>query len=97
MAIEPKTINTRVRYENVEDKTRLIAKNIKKVIKDIEKLINTKNYTNKAVLFIVIPITHNNKKWQVQLQRITKLSREIKYISINFKNEIPGVIYFGLV
>ena len=53
MTIEPKTVNTRVRYENVEDKTRLIAKNIKKVIKDIEKLINTKNYTNKDVLFIV--------------------------------------------
>ena len=63
MTVEPKTVNTRVRYENVEDKTRLIAKNIKKVIKDIEKLINTKNYTNKAVLFIVFPITHNNKKW----------------------------------
>ncbi|HOK17769.1 MAG TPA: hypothetical protein PLW79_00645 [Caldisericia bacterium] len=53
MTVEPKTVNTRVRYENVEDKTRLIAKNIKKVIKDIEKLINTKNYTNKDVLFIV--------------------------------------------
>ena len=53
MTIEPKTVNTKVRYENVEDKTRLIAKNIKKVIKDIEKLINTKNYTNKDVLFIV--------------------------------------------
>jgi len=53
LTVEPKTVNTRVRYENVEDKTRLIAKNIKKVIKDIEKLINTKNYTNKDVLFIV--------------------------------------------
>jgi len=29
--------------------------------------------------------------------KITKLLREIEYISINFKNEIPGVIYFGLV
>jgi len=70
LTIEPKTVNTRVRYENVEDKTRLIAKNIKKVIKDIEKLINTKIYTNKDVLFIVFPITHNNKKWQVHLQKL---------------------------
>ena len=29
--------------------------------------------------------------------KITKFLIGIKYISINFKNEIPGVIHFGLV
>ena len=95
-AIELKTINTNIRYKNVKNKHRPITKNTQGVINDIEK-IKSNDYANRAILFIVFPIIHSNKKWQVQLQRILKLLREIKHVDFNFKDEIPGVIYFGLI
>ena len=95
-AIELKTINTNIRYKNVKNKHRPITKNTQGVINDIKK-IKSNDYTNRAILFIVFPIIHSNKNWQVQLQRISKLLREIKHVDFNFKDEIPGVIYFGLI
>lgn len=95
-AIELKTINTNIRYKNVKNKHRPITKNTQGVINDIKK-IKSNDYANRAILFIVFPIIHSNKKWQVQLQRILKLLREIKHVDFNFKDEIPGVIYFGLI
>lgn len=95
-AIELKTVNTNIRYKNVKNKHRPITKNTKGVIKDIEKLKSI-GYANRAILFVVFPITHSNKYWQVQLQRISKLLREIKHVNFNFKDEIPGVVYFGSI
>jgi len=95
-AIELKTVNTNIRYENVKNKTRPITKNTQGVIDDIEKLKST-DYINKAILFVVFPITNDNENWRVQLQRISTLVREIKHVSFNFKDEIPGVIYFGSI
>jgi len=95
-AIELKTVNTNIRYENVKNKHRPITKNTQGVINDIKKLKSI-DYTNKAILFVVFPIIHSNKNWQVQLQRISKLLREIKHINFNFKDEIPGVVYFGSI
>ena len=95
-AIELKTVNTNIRYKNVKNKTRPITKNTQGVINDIEKLKST-DYTNKAILFIVFPITHDNEDWQVQLQRISTLLREMKHVNFNFKDGIPGVVYFGSI
>ena len=95
-AIELKTVNTNIRYENVKSKHRPITKNTQGVINDINKLKSI-DYTNKAILFVVFPIIHSNKNWQVQLQRISKLLREIKHVNFNFKDEIPGVVYFGSI
>lgn len=94
--IELKTVNTNIRYENVKNKHRPITKNTQGVINDINKLKSI-DYTNKAILFVVFPIIHSNKNWQVQLQRISKLLREIKHVNLNFKDEIPGVVYFGSI
>jgi hypothetical protein len=95
-AIELKTVNTNIRYENVKIKKRPITKNTRGVISDIEKLRST-NYANKAILFVVFPVTHDNEDWQIQLQRISTLLREIKHMSFNFKDKVPGVIYFGSI
>jgi len=95
-AIELKTLNTNIRYKNVKNKSRPITKNTQGVVKDIKKL-KSADYDNKAVLFVVFPITHDNKYWQTQLQRISKLLREIKHINFNFKDGVPGVIYFALI
>jgi len=95
-AIELKTVNTNYRYKNVENKTRPITKNVKRVIDDIQKLKLT-NYTNKAILFIVFPATHDHENWQVHLQKISALLKEIKFEEFKFKDEIPGVIYFGSI
>lgn len=95
-AIELKTVNTNVRYKNVEDKTRPITKNIQGVIKDIKKL-KLLSYKNKAVLFIVFPMEHSNKRWRNQLNKISRLLKKIKYREFHFKKKIPGVIYFGLI
>ena len=95
-AIELKTVNTNYRYGNVRNKTRPITKNIQGVIKDIEKLKFT-NYANKAILFIVFPVTHNHKKWKTHLQKISNSLKELERREFRFKNKIPGVIYFGLL
>ena len=95
-AIELKTVNTNYRYENVENKTRPITKNIQRVIDDIEKL-KSMNYTNKAILFVVFPVSHNNKNWKIHLQKILKLLKSVKYREFKFKNDVPGVIYFGSI
>ena len=95
-AIELKTVNTNIRYKNVKNKHRPITRNTQGVIDDIEKLKST-SYINRAVLFVVFPIIHDNENWQVQLQRISKLLREIVHIHFYFKNNIPGVVYFGSI
>jgi uncharacterized membrane protein YukC len=93
-AIQLKTVNTNIRYENVENKHRPITKNTKGVVDDIGKF-RLIDYTNKAVLFVAFPITHDNKYWQIQLQRISSLLAEIKHVGFSFNNGIHGVIYFG--
>ena len=95
-AIELKTVNTNYRYENVENKTRPITMNIQGVIDDIEKLKST-DYTNKAVLFVVFPVTHSHRYWRTHLHKISELLKDIKYREFKFKNKVPGVIYFGLI
>lgn len=95
-AIQLKTVNTNYRYKNVEIKSRPITMNIQGVIDDIENL-KSLNYDNSAVLFVVFPVTHDNETWQDHYQKISSLLREIKHVSFNFKNYIPGIVYFGLV
>ncbi|MEM1971192.1 MAG: hypothetical protein QXK74_07300 [Candidatus Nitrosocaldaceae archaeon] len=99
-ALQLKTINTNIRFANVENKSRPITMNTQGVIEDIRKLrkLRSINFQNKAVLFVVFPITHDNKNWQIQLTRIIKaLKKEPMHVDFKFKNEVPGVIYFGLV
>jgi len=95
-AIELKTVNTNIRYEGVKNKTRPITKNTQGVIDDIEKL-RTTEYPNKSVLFVAFPIHHNNENWQTQLKRINSQVKKIKYVEFDFKDKIPGVLYFGLL
>jgi hypothetical protein len=94
--IELKTVNTNLRYKGVVYKTRPITKNTSGVIEDIEKLQKLK-FNNKAVLFLVFPAEHEDKYWQIQLQRIRKHLSDVKHCSFNFKGGIPGIIYFGLI
>jgi len=104
-AIELKIINTNYRYKNVKSKRRPITKNINGVIKDIEKLKST-NYTNKTVLFVVFPVTHDYEEWKKHLKKISEKLDDLKYKefkfkikhkNFRFKSKIPGVIYFGLI
>ena len=95
-AIQLKTVNTNIRYPCVKNKHRPITKNVQGVIDDIEKLRSVA-YPKKAVLFVTFPITHDNRDWQTQLQRISSLLGKVEYIQFNFLNEIPGVIYLGLI
>lgn len=94
--IELKTVNTNYRYNNVEKKTRPITKNVQGVIDDIEKL-KSMTYSNRAVLFVVFPVTNNKSEWQEHLQKISTILKRIKFREFKFKNEIPGVVYFGTI
>ncbi len=98
-AIELKTVNTNYRYQSVENKSRPITMNVNGVIKDIEKLEKLKplNYVNKAILFVVFPVDGSRKMWKNHLQKIQNKLREIKSKEFRFKNEIPGIVYFGLI
>jgi len=96
-AIELKTVTTNYRYENVDNNTiQPITEEIDDVINDIENLAE-KNYINKAILFVVFPVTHDHKDWKTHLNRICKLLKEKKYREFKFKNKVPGVIYFGSI
>lgn len=95
--IELKTLNTNIRYKDVKNKIRPITNNTDSVIIDINKLKNL-DYKNKAVLFIVFPITPEDKNWNIQLDRIKPLLSQLKERKFNFNNSnISGVIYFGLI
>jgi hypothetical protein len=96
-AIELKTVNTNIRYGNVANKHRPITKNIMGVIADVEKLKLITKYENKAVLVVAFPIRHDNNNWQIQLEKFAKLLSRINHYQFHFKNDIPGVIYFGLL
>ncbi|MEM3510074.1 MAG: hypothetical protein QW282_02575 [Nitrososphaerales archaeon] len=93
-AIQLKTVNTNYRFENVKEKSRPITINIQGVISDIKKLKKS-DCANKAVLFIAFPAIHNNKNWQIHLQKISV--REMRFREFKFRDKVPGVIYFGLV
>jgi hypothetical protein len=96
VGIELKTVNTNIRYPNVINTTRPITKNVNGVIEDIEKL-RTKNFSDKFVVFITFPITHDNPNWRQHLERITQNLSNCIHRQFNFGNHIPGVIYYGQV
>jgi hypothetical protein len=95
-AIELKTINTNVRYANVKNKGRPITKNTQGVVDDIKKLRRVE-CKNRSVCFVVFPILLEDKNWAVQLERIKHRLRRLKYVEFVFRNQIPGVLYHGLV
>ncbi|MFC1984637.1 hypothetical protein ACFLU0_01310 [Chloroflexota bacterium] len=95
--IELKTINTNIRYDGVQKKNRPITKNTQGVINDIDKLSRS-TISKKAVMFVTFPAEHDNKNWQVQLNRIKeKLSRLMACDFVFNEGIIKGVIYFGLI
>lgn len=95
-AIELKTVNTSYGFENVESKQRPITANIKGILSDIEKLKHT-GCTNKAVLFVVFPVTAGYKTWPTHLKKVSASLRKLEAKEFKFKDGIPGIIYFGLV
>lgn len=96
VAIELKTVNTNIAYNNVEKMTRPITKNIAEVIKDIHCL-QDKPHNDKFVIFVAFPIEHSNSYWQIQLQKINNHLNEMLYKEFHFHNDVPGVIYIGRV
>ena len=59
--------------------------------------LRSTDYTNKAILFVVFPVEHDNEKWQTHLRKISELLEDIKHRELRFKNEVPGAIYFGSI
>ena len=99
-AIELKTVNTNYRYANVINKTRPITNNVQKVIDDIHQLRSKTDLEKlqKAVLFIVFPVVHKRVEWQSHLNKIEeRLGNNIAFHEFKFRNNVPGVIYFGWV
>lgn len=98
-AIELKTANTNYRYQNVVNKHRPITKNVQNIIDDIEQLKESSKLTGieKAVLFIVFPVSHIKTEWQVHLNKIKPYLRVIEYRNFLFNNNVRGVIYLGYI
>jgi len=96
IGIELKTINTSINYPNTIKAKKPITDNVNGVVSDIEKL-KTKSLKHKFVLFIVFPVKHDNAKWNIHLNRITKNLAEFKHLEFEFKENISGVIYLGEV
>lgn len=99
-AIELKTTNTSYRYQNVVKKTRTITTNVQGIIDDIKKLKTSSKLTGtqKAVMFVVFPVSHENPYWQKHLGKIEKcLENKTEHQAFTFGNDIPGAIYLGQV
>jgi len=97
-ALELKTANTNYSFDGVVNKHKPITKNIKSITKDIEALKENKNYTNKAVVFIVFPLSVTiAKEWKNHISKIEQKLQELKEKEFKFKNGINAVLYCGLV
>lgn len=96
-ALELKTSNTNYRYENVENKTRPVTKNVTSIIKDITDLRNNKNYSKKAVVFIIFPLSKNTKEWEQHLVKIQNELQKLNEKEVFFKNGVSAMLYCGLV
>lgn len=95
-AIELKTFSTNYRHKGVVNKFRPITDNVAGVLKDIEKLRKI-SVKNKLVIFIVFPLNESNEIWLTHLNKIKVRLKEIRSYPFCFANNVPGVIYFGLV
>ena len=96
-ALELKTSNTNYRYEHVENKTRPITKNVKSIIKDILDLKNNSTYSNKAVVFIIFPLSKDTNDWNKHILKIKNELQELKEKEFSFKNGVNAILYCGLV
>jgi hypothetical protein len=96
-ALELKTSNTNYRYDGIENKTRPVTKNVTSIIKDITDLRNNKNYSKKAVVFIIFPLSKNTKEWEQHLVKIQNELQVLKEREFFFKNGASAILYCGLV
>lgn len=96
VGIELKTMNTNIRYENVNNITKPITGNIESVVKDIQSL-RVSTFAHKFVVFIVFPIEHHNLNWQALFPRITDNLDNWIHQEFIFENNVPGVIYYGKI
>ena len=98
-AIEIKTVNTNYAHPLVKKKHRPITKNIKRILKDIEKLRKNTKFKNKAILFIVFPLPEDSldKWWLKHLSKIRGKLRDLVSHKFTFRNNVPGIIYLGKV
>jgi len=96
-ALELKTSNTNYRYKGVENKTRPVTKNVTSIIKDIVDLRNNKNYKNKAVVFIIFPLSKITKNWDRHISKIEHELQELKEKEFSFESGTHAILYCGLV
>lgn len=96
-AIELKTLSTNYKYDRVINKSRPITDNINSVLKDIKALRHNILYQNKCVIFVVFPLTLENKSWEKHIQKIDQQLHELETIPFRFENGVNGIIYIGLV
>jgi hypothetical protein len=86
-ALELKAVNTSYREESIENKTRPITDNVNQLVKDIKKLreLNRKDIKNKAILFVVFPLSENNiKKFEAKhLPKLGVEKQDIMYRQFN--------------
>ncbi len=95
-AIELKTINTNYRFNNIENKTRPITKNIKGILKDISDL-KRKEIENRFVIFIVFPVEAEKPEWIVHINKVEKELSELTFRKFEFNNRTPALIYYGKI
>lgn len=96
-ALELKTSNTNYQYKDVENKTRPVTKNVTSIIKDIVDLEKNENYKNKAVVFIVFPLSKNTTNWDKHILKIKDELKELKEKEFSFESGTNAMLYCGLI
>jgi len=100
-ALELKTVNTNYRRKGIENKKRPITLNVKELEKDIDKLrkLHKKDIKNKAILFVVFPLSENNIE-DFETEHLSKLSvekQDIMYRQFKTINGFTNRIYCAIV
>lgn len=99
-ALELKTINTSYEHDFVQTKGRPITLNIRGVIKDAKKLKNLKKIRQRAVLFLVFPLSADNKEWDGHVKKLSQHLNKLKMATFYFtyeREKIEGALYFATV
>jgi len=94
-AIELKTVNTSYKVKGALDKTKPVTKNIRDVLKDINKLKKSP-FRLKTVLFVVFPLDRQGS-WEKHIAKIEAELEKIEVVDFVFCNNLPGKIYFGKI
>jgi hypothetical protein len=86
---------TNYRFSEVDNLHRPITMNNKGVLDDVKKLQKLNN--KRGVIFVVFPLVSKNIEWENHIKKIRVQLSNLKNTEFKFRNNVPAIIYFGII